>query len=239
MQGDVSSPRAGRKNRPRATDRTMSAEIQVLLFFFLPPSAKIARNWSTTVEIDHYQLISRGNGQKQPLPVGTTGSGRSAYRSTGGLARIARYGALLPVEEKKLNATYIITVARKLGCSVFLLPEDIIEGGWNGNQNFDFNFDCSGFILVSIDSDTVRSGPAFQRNGIASANRPCSEKLDPVSVVTSYGSVPLSFDGWTAVARPRGIASTCAAPFPTPFPPPSSNKKSRPAQTQSVVLIYT
>ncbi|URE12283.1 Fimbrin-like protein [Musa troglodytarum] len=30
-------------------------------------------------------------------------------------------------EEKKLNATYIITVARKLGCSVFLLPEDIIE----------------------------------------------------------------------------------------------------------------
>ncbi|XP_020192982.1 fimbrin-4 [Aegilops tauschii subsp. strangulata] len=30
-------------------------------------------------------------------------------------------------EEKKLNATYIISVARKLGCSVFLLPEDIIE----------------------------------------------------------------------------------------------------------------
>ncbi|KAI4378254.1 hypothetical protein MLD38_015758 [Melastoma candidum] len=30
-------------------------------------------------------------------------------------------------EDKKLNATYIISVARKLGCSVFLLPEDIIE----------------------------------------------------------------------------------------------------------------
>ncbi|GAB2285216.1 Fimbrin-5 [Dionaea muscipula] len=30
-------------------------------------------------------------------------------------------------EDKKLNATYIITVARKLGCSIFLLPEDIIE----------------------------------------------------------------------------------------------------------------
>jgi len=30
-------------------------------------------------------------------------------------------------EEKKLNATYIISVARKLGCSVFLLPEDIVE----------------------------------------------------------------------------------------------------------------
>ncbi|WOL03695.1 hypothetical protein Cni_G12415 [Canna indica] len=30
-------------------------------------------------------------------------------------------------EEKKMNASYIISVARKLGCSVFLLPEDIIE----------------------------------------------------------------------------------------------------------------
>ncbi|KAK9077578.1 hypothetical protein SSX86_005915 [Deinandra increscens subsp. villosa] len=30
-------------------------------------------------------------------------------------------------EEKKLNATYIISVARKLGCSIFLLPEDIME----------------------------------------------------------------------------------------------------------------
>lgn len=30
-------------------------------------------------------------------------------------------------EEKRLNATYIISVARKLGCSVFLLPDDIME----------------------------------------------------------------------------------------------------------------
>ncbi|XP_047318087.1 fimbrin-1-like isoform X2 [Impatiens glandulifera] len=30
-------------------------------------------------------------------------------------------------EEKKLNSTYIISVARKIGCSIFLLPEDIIE----------------------------------------------------------------------------------------------------------------
>lgn len=30
-------------------------------------------------------------------------------------------------EEKKMNASYIISVARKLGCSVFLLPEDILE----------------------------------------------------------------------------------------------------------------
>ncbi|KAM7263699.1 hypothetical protein ACFE04_001382 [Oxalis oulophora] len=30
-------------------------------------------------------------------------------------------------EEKKMNATYIISIARKMGCSIFLLPEDITE----------------------------------------------------------------------------------------------------------------
>ncbi|CAH2080593.1 unnamed protein product [Thlaspi arvense] len=30
-------------------------------------------------------------------------------------------------EDKRLNATYIISVARKLGCSIFLLPDDIME----------------------------------------------------------------------------------------------------------------
>ncbi|KAL0400293.1 UNVERIFIED_CONTAM: Fimbrin-5 [Sesamum radiatum] len=30
-------------------------------------------------------------------------------------------------EDKKSNATYIISVARKLGCAIFLLPEDIME----------------------------------------------------------------------------------------------------------------
>ncbi|KAJ8748220.1 hypothetical protein K2173_000628 [Erythroxylum novogranatense] len=30
-------------------------------------------------------------------------------------------------EQKKMNASYIISIARKLGCSIFLLPEDIIE----------------------------------------------------------------------------------------------------------------
>ena len=34
-------------------------------------------------------------------------------------------------EEKRLNATYIVSVARKLGCSVFLLPEDIVEVNYN------------------------------------------------------------------------------------------------------------
>uniref|UniRef100_A0A7N0ZY91 Calponin-homology (CH) domain-containing protein n=1 Tax=Kalanchoe fedtschenkoi TaxID=63787 RepID=A0A7N0ZY91_KALFE len=32
-------------------------------------------------------------------------------------------------DQKRLNAIYIISVARKLGCSIFLLPEDIIQQG--------------------------------------------------------------------------------------------------------------
>ncbi|GAB2223631.1 hypothetical protein Droror1_Dr00017772, partial [Drosera rotundifolia] len=30
-------------------------------------------------------------------------------------------------DEKRLNVTYIISVVRKLGCSIFLLPDDIME----------------------------------------------------------------------------------------------------------------
>jgi len=34
-----------------------------------------------------------------------------------------------------MNATYIISIARKLGCSIFLLPEDITEVVEIGNKN--------------------------------------------------------------------------------------------------------
>ncbi|KAK4338657.1 hypothetical protein RND71_043144 [Anisodus tanguticus] len=37
-------------------------------------------------------------------------------------------------EQKKMNATYIISIARKLGCSIFLLPEDLIESLSLGNN---------------------------------------------------------------------------------------------------------
>jgi len=30
-------------------------------------------------------------------------------------------------EDKLLNAKYAISVARKIGCTIFLLPEDIVE----------------------------------------------------------------------------------------------------------------
>ncbi|RRT82707.1 hypothetical protein B296_00004589 [Ensete ventricosum] len=72
----------------------MQEEIQVLLFFFLLPSAKTTRNRPTTVEINRYRSISCGNGRKRLLPGGLPGSERSEYRSVGELIRTLRYGAL-------------------------------------------------------------------------------------------------------------------------------------------------
>jgi len=37
------------------------------------------------------------------------------------------FAFMVAEDARKLNATYIISVARKLGCTVFLLPEDIME----------------------------------------------------------------------------------------------------------------
>ncbi|RWW35416.1 hypothetical protein BHE74_00059658 [Ensete ventricosum] len=54
-------------------DRATQEEIQVLLFFFLPPSVDFARNRSATIEIDRYRSISRGNRRKQSFPGGTAG----------------------------------------------------------------------------------------------------------------------------------------------------------------------
>lgn len=39
-----------------------------------------------------------------------------------------------------MNATYIISIARKLGCSIFLLPEDIIEVNFTYSVMYLMNF---------------------------------------------------------------------------------------------------
>ncbi|RWV97986.1 hypothetical protein GW17_00039189 [Ensete ventricosum] len=64
----------GRRNRPRAKDRESNIRLQVLpflllffsLFFFLPPSADIARNWLQTVE----QVGNNPNRWYRPVVVG-------------------------------------------------------------------------------------------------------------------------------------------------------------------------
>ncbi|XP_020579321.1 fimbrin-5-like [Phalaenopsis equestris] len=57
-------------------------------------------------------------------------------------------------DEKKLNATYIISVARKLGCSVFLLPEDIMEVNTKMILVFTASIMCWSLQQASEDSET-------------------------------------------------------------------------------------
>ncbi|KAL0904742.1 hypothetical protein M5K25_026886 [Dendrobium thyrsiflorum] len=57
-------------------------------------------------------------------------------------------------DEKKLNATYTISVARKLGCSVFLLPEDIMEVNPKMILVFTASLMCWSLQQASEDSET-------------------------------------------------------------------------------------
>lgn len=71
-------------------------------------------------------------------------------------------------EEKKLNATYIISVARKMGCSIFLLPEDIVEV----NPKMILTLTAS-IMLWSLSNQTVEDTATMSselENGIASAS---------------------------------------------------------------------
>ncbi|KAK4769106.1 hypothetical protein SAY86_027256 [Trapa natans] len=80
-------------------------------------------------------------------------------------------------EDKKLNATYIISVARKLGCSIFLLPEDIIEVNqkmiltltasimyWSLQQGGESETEGSPSAQVSADGDDETSDPTRSPN---------------------------------------------------------------------------
>ncbi|KAF3453371.1 hypothetical protein FNV43_RR03811 [Rhamnella rubrinervis] len=81
-------------------------------------------------------------------------------------------------DEKKLNATYIISVARKLGCSIFLLPEDIMEVNqkmiltltasimfWSLQQSVDDADGSSSPTDTSACTSTPDASPAPSLNG--------------------------------------------------------------------------
>ncbi|RZS13620.1 hypothetical protein BHM03_00045224 [Ensete ventricosum] len=65
------SPRAGRRNRPRATDHASEEDSRFFfsLSFFLPPSIDTARNRLTMVEINRYRPTATGDGQNRSLLV--------------------------------------------------------------------------------------------------------------------------------------------------------------------------
>ncbi|XP_059276952.1 fimbrin-5 isoform X1 [Lycium ferocissimum] len=81
-------------------------------------------------------------------------------------------------EDKKLNATYIISVARKLGCSIFLLPEDIIEV----NQKMMLTLTASiMYWSLQIKTENSESNPA-ENNG-SDASGPDGDNASTASEV--------------------------------------------------------
>ncbi|KAI3976127.1 hypothetical protein MKX01_006643 [Papaver californicum] len=85
-------------------------------------------------------------------------------------------------EEKKLNATYIISVARKLGCSIFLLPEDIIEV----NQKMLLTLTASiMYWSLQRPADSESSSAAETIPESPNAASPLSENSTPLSMDVS------------------------------------------------------
>ncbi|GFP84867.1 fimbrin-5 [Phtheirospermum japonicum] len=66
-------------------------------------------------------------------------------------------------EDKKLNATYIISVARKIGCSIFLLPEDIMEV--NQKMMLTLTASIMYWSLQQKDGDSEQSSPCADGEG--------------------------------------------------------------------------
>ncbi|KAK6149376.1 hypothetical protein DH2020_016901 [Rehmannia glutinosa] len=106
-------------------------------------------------------------------------------------------------EEKKLNATYIISVARKLGCSIFLLPEDIMEV----NQKMILTLTAS-IMYWSLQQpvDDSDSSPAAASRG-ASPEPSADETPSPATPAISDASPSPSTNGSASPA----FASTPAA----------------------------
>ncbi|KAL2466951.1 Fimbrin-5 [Abeliophyllum distichum] len=95
-------------------------------------------------------------------------------------------------EEKKLNATYIISVARKLGCSIFLLPEDIMEV----NQK----------MILTLTASIM----------YWSLQQPVDEQSSPSPAASSRGASPEpSID---STLSPAATAISDGSPSPSPSP---------------------
>lgn len=131
-------------------------------------------------------------------------------------------------EEKKLNATYIISVARKLGCSIFLLPEDIIEV----NQKMILTLTAS-IMYWSLQQQPVEDSE--------SSPSPASTKnldLDASPRTSINGSPsPIRVDASDASSSPApsfdGSASPLVMNTPEASPAPSVNGSSSPAVAAS------
>lgn len=113
-------------------------------------------------------------------------------------------------EEKKLNALYIISVARKLGCSIFLLPEDIMEV----NQKMILTLTAS-IMLWSLqqpayDSDSS-STASFSRGG---SPEPLADDAQSPASVSISDAVTTPTNG---CASPASATTPCVSPVVVPM----------------------
>ncbi|CAN4102662.1 unnamed protein product [Withania somnifera] len=94
-------------------------------------------------------------------------------------------------EEKKLNATYIISVARKLGCSIFLLPEDIMEV----NQKMILTLTASIMYWSLHQTADEAESPASTVASDASPARSTNGSMSPLIVASPDASPAPSISG--------------------------------------------
>lgn len=92
-------------------------------------------------------------------------------------------------EEKRLNATYIISVARKLGCSIFLLPEDIMEV----NQKMILTLTAS-VMYWSLQQQSSEESEPPKPSEDADSQKTCSDDGDDVSCITTDSISNLTID---------------------------------------------
>ncbi|CAK9168591.1 unnamed protein product [Ilex paraguariensis] len=100
-------------------------------------------------------------------------------------------------DEKKLNATYIISVARKLGCSIFLLPEDIMQV----NQKMMLTL-TAGIMYWSLQQQVEES----------------ESSLSPATATTPDASPAPSIDGEDESSLSPFPAIAAASPDASPAP---------------------
>nr|GME13597.1 fimbrin-1 [Ipomoea batatas]GME16820.1 fimbrin-1 [Ipomoea batatas] len=114
-------------------------------------------------------------------------------------------------DEKKLNATYIISVARKLGCSIFLLPEDIMEV----NQK----------MILTLTASIMYWSLQQPVNDSESSPSPATPEASPTPLTngsSSPAAAPATPDASPAPST-NGLSSPAVALSPDSSPAPSVN----------------
>ncbi|XP_059283986.1 fimbrin-1-like [Lycium ferocissimum] len=101
-------------------------------------------------------------------------------------------------EQKKLNATYIISVARKLGCSIFLLPEDIMEV----NQKMILTLTASIMYWSLQQTSDEAESPGSTVASDASPPRSTNGSMSPLIAASPDASPAPSISGEASSATP-------------------------------------